>query len=461
MNRLSKPLKGFICYARQNSQFLEAELLRFLEGLKPKVEFWYDDRAVLGDRWSPEIETHLREAQIVILLISQDFLTSSYIQRNELPIIKNRLATNQIRVIGIIVEECLHAKNKWINSLQLFHPNSRAINSLPRRRRTAELKTFSEKIEETIDAWRLASRDSHGRKPLNGTIDKKRFLRRRCRHVPNASPTLRRFIHSILAEEHKVGDNKQLAREIGKIDDDYEKVIARAIYDEAVGRIEQMRKNLNEAKFSGSRECVRRFYRAIASEKLDKIKGREGAIDDLHWIVDNSGDWFLVRAAQFNLRVCFEKLNEFDKANFREFVVDRKFTFPNKEKLWHKAIVMEMIVCLQTKREFIYGDWIKAALRQQRSCDPSGYAKTLLLDRMSSGKSLSERDTKDLLSLQKRMPLNARGAVLARLGILAHHAGANPIVEIVKKEFKTILDKSRNDSTVLKHWKYFLKRIKR
>ena len=74
-----------------------------MEGL---LSIWGDRRIAEGDAWYPEIEEALNEADVAILLISADFLTSRFIRGEEVPLLLERREKEGIRVIPLILKPC-------------------------------------------------------------------------------------------------------------------------------------------------------------------------------------------------------------------------------------------------------------------------------------------------------------------------------------------------------------------
>ncbi|MBL8976697.1 MAG: toll/interleukin-1 receptor domain-containing protein [Myxococcales bacterium] len=70
------------------------------------VELWHDRKIVPGAQLSAEIDVHLREADVVLLLISADFLASDYCFDKELALALELQASGRTRVVPVIVRPC-------------------------------------------------------------------------------------------------------------------------------------------------------------------------------------------------------------------------------------------------------------------------------------------------------------------------------------------------------------------
>jgi hypothetical protein len=82
------PLGGvFISYAHKDDQSWLDNLLGHLSWLERQhnVEFWSDRDIEPGEKWHEKIQAALDRAKVAVLLVSPEFLASSYIASNELP----------------------------------------------------------------------------------------------------------------------------------------------------------------------------------------------------------------------------------------------------------------------------------------------------------------------------------------------------------------------------------------
>ena len=72
-------IKVFISYAHEDLE-LHEKLRRHLRPLERsgKMTIWRDQEIPAGANWEETINTHLDEADIILLLISSDFINSDY-----------------------------------------------------------------------------------------------------------------------------------------------------------------------------------------------------------------------------------------------------------------------------------------------------------------------------------------------------------------------------------------------
>ncbi|MBB6342043.1 hypothetical protein HNP49_002211 [Pseudomonas fluvialis] len=104
---MSQPLKAFISYSHADEHH-KNRLLQFLSILKRDgtLESWHDRLLVAGDKLDEEIEENLNSADLVVLLVSQDFISSYYCYEVELKKALSQVDRKESRIISIIVDHC-------------------------------------------------------------------------------------------------------------------------------------------------------------------------------------------------------------------------------------------------------------------------------------------------------------------------------------------------------------------
>jgi hypothetical protein len=100
------PLEVFYSYAHvEADEGLRNELEKHLSLLKRSghIVSWHDRRIGAGDEWRAQIDAHARSAQIILLLISSDFVASDYCYDVEMSLALERHARHEAIVIPIIL----------------------------------------------------------------------------------------------------------------------------------------------------------------------------------------------------------------------------------------------------------------------------------------------------------------------------------------------------------------------
>ncbi len=113
----------FVSYSHEDNRwFAENSLIPWLaKSLKRDgVEIWWDrDGIAGGDPWRRKIEEEIDRAHIALLLVSQGFLNSEFIEQVELPRIRARAERNELVVIPILTEPCEWDEHEFISSRQM------------------------------------------------------------------------------------------------------------------------------------------------------------------------------------------------------------------------------------------------------------------------------------------------------------------------------------------------------
>jgi hypothetical protein len=102
-----KPVKLFYSYSHKDEDLRE-ELVKHLTILKRQgaLEPWQDRDIEAGAEWNQEIERHLNESQIILLLISSDFIASPFCWDKEMARAMERHDAGEAVVIPIILRSC-------------------------------------------------------------------------------------------------------------------------------------------------------------------------------------------------------------------------------------------------------------------------------------------------------------------------------------------------------------------
>ncbi len=102
----------FVSYAREDKKWLDRDyrfnLIPFLtESLKRQnVVFWFDKDLKPGDEFRDHIEAEIDHSQIALLIVSQAFLNSEFIEKYEMARIENRARLGQMIIVPVLVEPC-------------------------------------------------------------------------------------------------------------------------------------------------------------------------------------------------------------------------------------------------------------------------------------------------------------------------------------------------------------------
>jgi hypothetical protein len=229
----------FVSYSHDNANWLDKTnpfgLLKMWErALDKKANFWIDRDISGGEMWKKKIIREIEKAEVAVLLITEDFVISPFIQEVELPLILRRAAAGECEVLPVLAEPARVERLK-LGAVYQISPG------MP--------TPLSEHIEKSDNAWKKARLKVL--QDLENTID--RALEKRHResgetgHTPKrdidsdaeARPNTERVNTPNVAVQHS-----ELAEEIMaaplpspmKTEELYKKVSARNYYGTAVFR---------------------------------------------------------------------------------------------------------------------------------------------------------------------------------------------------------------------------------
>ncbi|HEX5736157.1 MAG TPA: TIR domain-containing protein [Blastocatellia bacterium] len=139
---VNTPLKVFISYSHKDEKFKD-ELVTMLAGLQRRgvVDTWQDRRIEAGDEWHTLIQDAMNSCDLALLLVSPDYLASRFIQDEEQPKLLQRRQEIGLRVMPIIVRQCL-----WRGE-----PVLKDVHALPTDGRP--VITFSKKNGDRDQVW--------------------------------------------------------------------------------------------------------------------------------------------------------------------------------------------------------------------------------------------------------------------------------------------------------------------
>jgi tetratricopeptide (TPR) repeat protein len=125
------PLKVFISYAHVDDKHRK----ELVEHLMPLVDtgvltLWHDRCLTGGQEWAHEIDAHLAQSDIVLLLVSNSFVASEYCKGVEVKQALEMHAAGRARVIPVVLRSC-----QWtmlpIGKLQTLPPDAAEITEAP------------------------------------------------------------------------------------------------------------------------------------------------------------------------------------------------------------------------------------------------------------------------------------------------------------------------------------------
>jgi hypothetical protein len=117
----------FISYSHKDEEW-KKRLVTHLEVLHQQglLDPWNDRNIGAGEDWELQILSALNAASVAILLISANFLSSTFILEKEIPVLLHRRDTDGVRIFPIIIKPCAWRSVPWLSKMQV-----RPVGGLP------------------------------------------------------------------------------------------------------------------------------------------------------------------------------------------------------------------------------------------------------------------------------------------------------------------------------------------
>lgn len=129
-------VRVFCSYAHEDESF-RSELARHLSLLEDSgtiggFEFWWDGLIAPGQDWNAVIDAKLRDAEVIVFLISVDFLSSKFVREVELPLALSKHEEGSAVLIAVLLRWVLW-DNSPLSKLQALPDGLRPVESWPSR----------------------------------------------------------------------------------------------------------------------------------------------------------------------------------------------------------------------------------------------------------------------------------------------------------------------------------------
>ncbi|HEV8040387.1 MAG TPA: macro domain-containing protein [Bryobacteraceae bacterium] len=123
----AEPVAVFISYSHKD-QVLREELEKQLTILKRQgvIKIWHDRKITAGSEWRGAIDENLTSANLVLLLISPDFIASDYCYDVEMECAMRRHESREARVIPVILRQFMWDKAPFAK-LQALPTDGKAV----------------------------------------------------------------------------------------------------------------------------------------------------------------------------------------------------------------------------------------------------------------------------------------------------------------------------------------------
>lgn len=130
---MNSEIEIFLCYAREDERLCQ-ELENQLRVLQKQglIKVWYDRKIIPGREWAHEIDAHLNTAQIILLLVSTNFVVSEYCYGIEMERALERHERGEACVIPVILSPTLWNETPF-GKLQALPRDSKPVTMWPNK----------------------------------------------------------------------------------------------------------------------------------------------------------------------------------------------------------------------------------------------------------------------------------------------------------------------------------------
>jgi len=103
---VTKPIEVFCSYSHLNEN-LRKKLENHISILKRQgvIDLWHDRKIMAGNEWAQEIDDHINSADIILLLVSDNFIASDYCYDIEMKRAMERHNAGEAQVIPVVLDE--------------------------------------------------------------------------------------------------------------------------------------------------------------------------------------------------------------------------------------------------------------------------------------------------------------------------------------------------------------------
>jgi hypothetical protein len=147
----------FISYSHKDGRRC-GELYTALKPLESDgYKIWKDTSIDAGDEWEPTLKRALRAARVVVMLVTQDFIASDFIGREEVAPTIEAAKNKQKALVWVIWEGCA-VKTLGLSIFQAGHQIDPPLAKLSLADRKEQLEIVRMKVKEILDRGRERSK---------------------------------------------------------------------------------------------------------------------------------------------------------------------------------------------------------------------------------------------------------------------------------------------------------------
>lgn len=143
----------FCCYARKDQELLHVLKTHLIPLQRQgRITLWADTNISAGAEWENELKKHLNTAQMILLLVSPDFMASDYCYSKEMLRAMQRHEAGETRVVPILLRPVDDWQSAPFGKLQVLPTNAKPIMGRSWRRDLDEaFRNVAEGIRKAVE----------------------------------------------------------------------------------------------------------------------------------------------------------------------------------------------------------------------------------------------------------------------------------------------------------------------
>jgi hypothetical protein len=176
------------------------------------ISSWYDGQILPGEEWAPQIKQNLEQAQIILLLISKDFLNSDYCYEIELTKAIERHRAGTASVIPVILRSCLWDQVS-IGGFRLSDLQALPKDAKPISRWDDPDDTFTDVAKGLLDRiqqlqWKQDQVHQQTEQQRKASLELQQHLKVETKQIKQAAAEAKRIKQESEATKRHQGNNK-------------------------------------------------------------------------------------------------------------------------------------------------------------------------------------------------------------------------------------------------------------
>jgi TIR domain len=141
----------FVSYSHKDSNWLE----KFQVALKPLVrkgaiDLWDDTRLRPGSNWKDSIDIAMQQANVALLLASQNFLNSDFVVQHELKTLLAAARTKGTKILWVAIDHALYEETE-LNDIQAANSPRKPLVDLSGAQQKKEIVRICREVRDSLN----------------------------------------------------------------------------------------------------------------------------------------------------------------------------------------------------------------------------------------------------------------------------------------------------------------------